>query len=159
MNKIFQENYPLFAMYQALRNQLMEILSDADLTFQLAGDNKTLGVLCREIGEVQTSYIRSFKTLTQDFDYRNEEPGLEGSVTKLSSWFQALDEELKETIAAFTDEEIETKRIDRGHGFILPILFQLEVYKEALLIFYGKVSVYLRAMEKARPEQWQEWIG
>jgi hypothetical protein len=37
--------------------------------------------------------------------------------------------------------------------------FQLEVYKEALLIFYGKASVYLKAMGKPRPQQWQEWIA
>jgi IS605 OrfB family transposase len=32
-------------------------------------------------------------------------------------------------------------------------------YKEALLIFYGKVSMYLKAIGKILPEQWQEWIG
>lgn len=37
--------------------------------------------------------------------------------------------------------------------------FQLEVYKEALLIFYGKASVYLKAMGKPRPPQWRERIA
>jgi hypothetical protein len=35
----------------------------------------------------------------------------------------------------------------------------LEIYKEALLIFYGKTSVYLKATGKELPEQWLAWIG
>jgi hypothetical protein len=35
---------------------------------------------------------------------------------------------------------------------------QLDVYQEALLIFYGKVSVYLRALQKPFPPQWRTWI-
>ena len=30
--------------------------------------------------------------------------------------------------------------------------------KEALLIFYGKVDIYLKMMGKPRPEQWAAWI-
>jgi len=36
---------------------------------------------------------------------------------------------------------------------------QLDIYREALLIFYGKVSVYLKSMGRARPPEWREWIG
>ena len=36
---------------------------------------------------------------------------------------------------------------------------QMDLYKEALLIFYSKVSVYLRALGKTPPEQWRKWIG
>jgi hypothetical protein len=28
-----------------------------------------------------------------------------------------------------------------------------------LLIFYGKASVYLKALDKTLPEQWQAWIA
>ena len=49
--------------------------------------------------------------------------------------------------------------IDRGHNFLLRPNIQLEVYKEALHIFYGKTSVYLKAMGKERPQQWQDWIA
>jgi hypothetical protein len=55
-------------------------------------------------------------------------------------------------------KEIKTRQIDRG-GWSLPPLIQLEVYKEALLIFYGKVGVYLKAMGKPRSQQWQDWIA
>jgi hypothetical protein len=145
--------------YQALRNQLMEILTDQDLGFSPGGDNPALGALCREMGEVQHAYIQSFKTFQQDFDYRNEEPGLAASVDRLAGWFEELDGELKEAIEAFSEEEIQDRTIDRGGGFILPPQIQLHIYREALLIFYGKASVYLKAMGRPRPDQWQAWIA
>ena len=159
MNVIVKEYYPIFQMYQALRNQLMELLSDEDLAFTPGGENPALGALCREMGEVQHAYIESFKTFQQDFSYRNEEPGLEGSVARLSAWFGDLDAQLKAAIEALSEEEVQERLIDRGGGFQVPPRIQIEVYKEALLIFYGKASVYLKAMTRPRPEQWQDWIA
>ena len=159
MNSFVREYYPMFEMYQAMRNQLMEILDDHDLTFQPHVHNETLGALCLEIGEVEVSYIQSFKTFTQDFSYRNEDPSLERSVDRLTAWFGKLDRELKSVLEALSEKELRDRDVDRGGGFVLPLHIQLDVYKEALLIFYGKVSVYLKAMGKERPQQWQDWIG
>lgn len=159
MNSYMREQYPLFEMYQALRSQLMEILTDEDLAFGIGGENLTLGGLCREIGETERSYIDSFTSLKQDFAYRNQEPGLDKSVGKLSAWYAELDQELKSALEAFSDEEMQNRVIDRGGGFEMPVWVQIEVYKEALLIFYGKASVYLKALGKPRPQQWQDWIG
>lgn len=156
MNKIIKEYYPTFELYQALREQLLNILSNEELDFQPGGDNTTLGFLCREIGEIEYSYIQSFKTFKQDFSYRNREAGLEGSVARLASWYKTLDKELKTTIDDLSEKDLD-RSIDRG-DFSLRPLAQLDVYKEALLIFYGKVSVYLKMMGKARPEQWVDWI-
>jgi hypothetical protein len=159
MNSMMQETYPILEMYQALRNQLVDILNDQDLTFWPGGENPTLGALCREIGETQQAYINSFKTFTLDFSYRADEPELETSVAQLKAWFSQLDAELKETVAGLPEETIQNKLIDRGGDFKLPPRIQLEVYREALLIFYGKVSVYLKAMGKPRPQQWEDWIA
>lgn len=49
------------------------------------------------MGEVEHAYVQSFKTLKQDFAYRNNEPGLATSIEKLRAWFKALDEELNST--------------------------------------------------------------
>jgi hypothetical protein len=38
-------------------------------------------------------------------------------------------------------------------------IIQLHIYREALLSFYGKASVYLKALGKTLPEQWQSWIA
>jgi hypothetical protein len=80
-------------------------------------------------------------------------------VTKLSGWFEELDGELGATVEGLSEDDVRNRTIDRGGDFSLPPQIQLDVYKEALLIFYGKVSVYLRAMGKTLPKQWQEWIG
>ena len=77
MNRIMREYFPTFELYPAVRNELVSLLSDADLGFTPGGGNPPLGELCRE----------------------------------------------------------------------------------ALLVFYGKASVYLKAMGKERPEQMRDWIG
>ena len=159
MNRLMKEYFHFFEMYQALRNQLMSVLTDADLAFQVSENNPTLGALCREIGEVEASYLESFKSFKQSFAYRNETPGLDSSVVALTKWYTELDQDLKITLEALTDDDLDNRVINRGPDFNLPPQIQLEVYKEALLIFYGKVDVYLKAMGKERPEQWQEWIG
>jgi uncharacterized damage-inducible protein DinB len=158
MNSIITDAYSLFELYQALRNQLMEILTDEDLSFRPGGDNPSLGELCRQIGEIEQSYINSFKTFEQDFSYRNQEPGLQNSIGQLTIWFEALDKELKKVIEGLTEEMIQNQTIDRGGGFNVSPRMQLEIYKEALLIFYGKTIVYLKTMEKPLPKQWQDWI-
>jgi uncharacterized damage-inducible protein DinB len=159
MNQIMQYAWPTFTEYQALRNQMMDSLRDEDLSFHLGGENVTLGALCKEMGEVQQAYIDSFRTFTQDFTYRHDEPGLEHSVQRLSAWFERLDGELEAAVSALTDEDLANRVIDRGGGFTVSPRIQLKIYQEALLIFYGKASVYLKAMGVPRTQQWQEWIA
>lgn len=159
MNSIMENYYPVFEMYQALREQLMEILTDEELVFRPRGVNPPLGALCREIGEIEYAYIQSFKTFTIDFSYRKDEPELEASVVRLKEWYQELDEALKTAVSNLSEDDIQNKRIDRGDNFKLPPRIHLDVYKEALLIFYGKASVYLKEMQKPLPPQWQQWIG
>jgi uncharacterized damage-inducible protein DinB len=159
MNSIMTNYYPMFRMYQALRSQLMELLDDGDLSFTPGNGNPSLGALCRELGEVEQAYIDSFKTFTQDFSYRNSDPTLEQRVARLSAWFAELDAALEQTVAGLSEDDIAERVIDRGQNFKLPPMIQLEVYKEALLIFYGKARVYVSALGKPLPEQWQEWIG
>ena len=158
MNSILTDYFPMFRMYQALRTQLMDSLRDDDLSYTPGGANPPLGALCVEIGETEHAYVQSFKTFAIDFSYRNPDSGLETSVSRLAAWYQAMDAELEATLAGLTEEDVKTRQIDRG-GWSLRPLIQLDVYKEALLIFCGKVSVYLKAMGKPRSQQWQDWIA
>lgn len=158
MNSIMSDYYPTFRMYQALRSQLMDNLSDDDLRFAVGGENAPLGALCVEIGETEYAYVRSFRTFALDFSYRNPDANLATSVAGLAAWYQVLDAELEAAVAGLAEEDVKSRQIDRG-GWSLPPLIQLEVYKEALLIFYGKVNVYLKAMGKTRSQQWQDWIA
>ena len=160
MNSIMTGYFiPAFQLYQAIRPALMQTLTDDDLGYTPGGANPPLGALCREIGEVEQSYIDSFKTFVLDFSYRNTTPGLENSVAQLVAWYAELDADLKATIEGLSEEDIAGRLVDRGGDFKLPLQIQLNVYQEALLIFYGKAIVYLRAMGKTPPQQMQDWMG
>jgi hypothetical protein len=159
MNRLIENYYPTFEYYQALRGQLLDILSDEDLLFSAGGENMPLGALCLRIGEVQQSYIDSFINFEQDFSYRAEQPHLAERVDRLVVWYADLDRELKSVVAALSDDDLQNRQINRGGNFAVSPPVQLEIYKEALLIFYGKADVYLKAMGKSRPLQWDEWIA
>ena len=157
MNRYMTEKWSWIEGTHQLRSQLLDILSDADLTFNPGGQNMTLGALCRQLGEVEYSYAQSLKTLQQDWSYRNEEAALERSVARLKEWFQRLDDELKAAATALSDEDLK-KTVDRG-GFAMPVDLQLDVYLQVLLIFFGKATIYLKAMNKPLPQQIQEYVG
>ena len=159
VNRTMEEHYDALKEYRGLRDQLMGILDDDDLDVRLGGATETLGALCRELAEVQRSYTESFETFRQDFSARDAEPERGGSVAALTAWYAELDGELAAALERLSDDDVANRLIDRGGGFTVPPPFQLDVLREALLIFYGKASVYLKAMEKPLPKQWQDWIG
>jgi hypothetical protein len=64
---------------------------------------------------------------------------------------------MKAVIAAFSDEDV-NKAIDRG-GDAVTVAFQLDVYLQAVLIFLGKATIYLKAMNEVLPQSFQEYIG
>ena len=158
MNRYMQEKWSWIEGSHGMRSKLLESLSDADLAFNPGGQNMTLGALCREMGEVEYSYIQSLKTFQQDWSYHNTQADLENSVAQLQAWYHTLDEEMKATVSAFSDEDL-TKTLHRGEGFAMPVDMQLDVYLQALLIFFGKATVFLKAMNKPLPENFQEFIG
>ena len=157
MNRYMLEKWPWIEGSHGMRSQLLDTLSDADLAFSPGGQNMTLGSLCRQMGEIEHSYIESLKTFQQDWSYRNMEADLESSAARLKAWFQTLDDSLKATVSALSDEDLK-KTVDRS-GYPMPVELQLDVYLQALLIFFGKATIYFKAMNKALPQQIQEYIG
>lgn len=157
MNRYMQEKWSWVEGTHAQRIELLDSLSDADLVFNAGGTNMTLGALCRELGEIEHSYIESLKTFKQDWSYRNTEAGLDGSVARLKAWYQKLDEEMKAVLSAFSDDDLQTT-IDRS-GFAAPVEMQMDIYLQALLIFAGKASIFIRAMNRPLPGSMQDWIG
>jgi uncharacterized damage-inducible protein DinB len=156
MSRYMEEKWPWIEGTHALRNELLDAVTDADLNYNPGGKNMTLGALCREMGEVEYAYIQSLKTFTQDWSYRNTTEGLASSVGQLKNWYQTLDDEFKATVAALSDEDFK-KTIERG--FPMPVELQLDVYIQALLIFLGKGTIFLLAMNKTVPQKIQDWIG
>lgn len=158
MNSLLESEFPLHAT-QSLRYDLLQRLTDSDLAYKLPGDNPTLGELCRESGEIEYSYIQSFKTGKLDWSYRNPEPAIVTSVSRLQAWYTTLDNEFEAVIRAFSEDDLHHQQIDRGHGFTPSRYVQFQIYREALLIFYAKAIVYLRALQKPISDQWRVAIG
>lgn len=162
MNSVWNKADLIVERYQELKFQLLETLTDKELEISLGGESETLESLCLEIGEIEHVYIQSFKTFERDFSYHKSEPSLKNSVTKLSAWFKQLDNELKEVVNTLSEDEIENRKIECGDKHFkghLSIQRNMDLYRESLLIFYGKASVYLKAFGKPLPDQWQDWIG
>ena len=165
MNPLIRDHLAatFFAEYQLLRDQLMQILQDGDLGFRPAPAAASLGELCREMGDIERSYVEALRTFRQDFSWRNPDPAVERSVAALSAWFASLDRELLAALEALSDDDVANRRIsrhDEGVDAFAPLVPQeLDIYREALLIFYAKVSIYLRIMGRDLPGLWGAWIG
>lgn len=157
MNSYMERKWSWIEGTHGMRNELLESLTDADLAFNPGGQNISFGALFRELGEIEHSYVQSLKTFNQDWSYRNTEPGLEGSIARLQAWFQNLDDQMKETVAAFSEADLK-KEVKRGE-FGFPAETQLDVYLQATLIFFGKAVVYLRAMNRPLSKTMQDYIG
>jgi hypothetical protein len=140
-----------------MRLQLLDALSDENLSFNPGGENVTLGAVCRESGDVEYSYIQSLKTFKQDWSYHNEAPGIETSVEQLRAWYQQMDGEMKAIVEGFSDDDLK-KTIDRG-GYPAPVDMQLDVYLQAQLIFFGKVSIYCKSLGIEMTPTFKEYIG
>lgn len=157
MERAMTEQWPWIEAAHGMRSQLFNILSDADLAFSPGGQNMTFGALCREMGETEHSYVQSLKTLKQEWSYRYPEAEVVNQVARLKAWFQTLDDEMQATITAWRNEDGE-KTIERGGGAVT-VNFQLDAYLQAVLIFLGKATIYLKAMNKPLPPFFQEYIG
>ncbi len=158
MNAEIKRFWELNRMYSALRDELMASLSEDDLAFSPGGENPALGALCRELGETQQAYAQSFKTFKVDFSYRANDDAYLASVAKLQTWYAELDQKLEAALETVTDEDVANKTIDRD-GYETPVHISLDILREAMLIFYGKASVYLKAMGKERTEMWRDWVA
>ena len=158
MNSLIETEFPLHEA-QRLRYDLLRVLTDGDLAYKLPGDNPTLGELCREMGEIEHDYIQSFKTFKHEWSYRATEPELATSVAGLEAWYRALDDEFERVIRGFSEEELHQRQIDRGHGFTPSLFVQFQIYREALLIFFAKASVYLKALQREVSDEWRIGIG
>lgn len=157
MNKIMEKQYPIYKLYQQMRLNIFDVISDADLAFS-PPNCPTLGGLCVQIGEWQHSYIDSFKTFKQDFNYRQPDASMAASAEKLEAWFEAMDAELLAALEALSDEDIDTKVVDKG-GWEASLPWNLDIYKECIIIFFTKAWVYLKIMGKPLPKGWDHWIS
>ena len=156
MNNLFEEE---IRGHHSIRDHLLTLVSDLDLAYKLPGQNPSLGELLLELGNVQGVYTHSFETLALDWSHRQLPPPAPITVAGLKAWFVAHDDAMSTALARFTDEQLQIDQIDRGNGFVASPFVQVQVYREAVYIFYGKLSVYLKALERDAGEEWAAWVG
>jgi hypothetical protein len=156
MNTLFDEE---IRPHHSMRDHLLTVVSDPDLGYKLPGRNPTLGGLLVEMGDLQGVYTHSIETFTLDWAHRQLPPPAPITIDSLRAWFGAQDDAMNAALSRFTTEELRIDRIDRGGGFIASPFVQHQVYREAVYIFYGKLSVYLRALDRDAGEDWAAWIG
>lgn len=152
-NRYLAERYSWIEATHGMRDELLAALTDADLAFTPGGTNHTFGQLLQEWCTVEDSYSDSLKSFDQTWE--REAPAAE--LTALGAKFSALDAELGATVAAFDDEDL-SKPVHRPGGFHLPVEMQLDAYLQAMLIYAGKASVYLKAMGRPLPPAIRDWI-
>jgi hypothetical protein len=158
MNLIVENELGIIKETMKLKDQLLELLKDEHLSKTLGGKTMSLGEVCKEMGEVEQIYIDSLRSFKMNWGYKYGDENVAKSVAALKAWNHKLDADLFTAIESLSNEDIETKLIDRG-GFMPNPRVQMHVWREAVLIFCAKVSIYLRVMNIEFPEQWRYWIG
>lgn len=158
MNSFIQHQYPILEQTLALRHQLLDMLTDNDLQYALPG-NMTLGELCRQQGEIDYSYINAFQTFQQEWTYQHPDHEVATDLDGLRAWYAQLESQFKEVISQLTEKQIQSQIINRGTGFDFPAGIVFHIYRESLLVFYAKASLYLCALQKPISDQWRVWIG
>jgi hypothetical protein len=145
--------------HHSMRDHLLTVVSDADLAYKLPGLNPTLGEVLVELGNIQGVYTHSFETSTLDWAHRQLPQPAPITISTLEAWFQSHDDAMSSALSRFTPDDLHVDRIDRGHGFIASPFVQVQVYREAVYIFYGRFSVYLRSLERDAGAEWAAWVG
>ncbi|MBC8100553.1 MAG: hypothetical protein H7Y11_14010 [Armatimonadetes bacterium] len=156
MNQFMETQWSTFSGTHKMRDDLLDSFSDADLAFSPGGSNMTLGELCREMGETEYSYLQSLKTLTQEWSYRATDPSLTTSISALKAWYHTMDTEMEAVVSAMSDDDFK-KAVERG--FPITVDIQMQIYLQALLIFFGKATIYVKAMNRPLSDIMQSWIG
>ena len=128
MNPKLARQYDIVKLYRQLRNDLTNELTDGDLRYSPGGDNTPLGMLCRELEEVQKGYTESFKTFNVDFSYASDDESVETSIEPIDAWFQQLDQELEDLLESLTDSDVAERLVFRSEEFKLPPVLHLDVF-------------------------------
>lgn len=156
MNSLYEEE---IRGHHSMRDHLLTVVSDADLAYKLPGQNPSLGGVLVELGNIQGVYTHSFETFVLDWTHRQLPPPSPVTLAGLRAWFEAQDDAMETALSRLSEDELRVERIDRGHGFIASPFTQHEIYREAVYIFYGRLSVYLKALERDAGEEWAAWVG
>jgi hypothetical protein len=159
VNSLIRDQYGNVEMTQALIAQAFDMLGDADLDYSPGPGVPTVRELFAEQAAIQAGYTEGFRTFKGNFHAFAPADIDASTVETLRTGFERLNAELKETLAAISEEDLASRQVDRGGEFIIPVTMQLHIYRESILILCGKLWVSFRLLGLSFPEQWVDWIG
>ncbi|THF67622.1 DinB family protein [Deinococcus sp. Arct2-2] len=158
MNRLTQQRAHLIDLTHTLRDTAFGEITDADLDFSPGGSALTLRHLLLEQAEIQAAYAESFRTLKLKFDVTA--PAEVQTTAQIQAWFAQLDTELFDALEALSNEDLSRPHDPRGQmspRYTVEISFH--TYRESVLIFAAKASVYLRALEREVPKLMKSFVG
>lgn len=141
-----------------MRDGALSRLSDEDLDSSPGGNNCTLGYLLKELADLQHSYTESLRTFRHDLKATVATAEVAQSVEALEKLFTTLDEQMAIALSRLQEEDYE-RLISRSDGVRRTVVEQLEIYNQALLIFFGKLVIYFHSMEKSLPEAIKQYFA
>lgn len=142
----------------AMRDDVLSLLSDADLGLSLGGDNPPLAVEWALLAETQRHYTDALRTFRMTWEgYR---PHMEDaqSIASLKAVFARQDAEMAAVISGLSADDVAGRQVDHGEWQV-SVDIHTSMYREALLIFLSRAVMYLRFLGKPIPEKIQLWIG
>ena len=158
MNRLIQQRAHMIDLSHTLRDELFEGLSDADLEFSPGGTAPTLRALLLEQANVQAAYAESFRTLKLKFGETT--PAGQQSTEEIRARFAQLDAELIGALAALSDDDLRRPHDPRGlkaPGYTVETSYY--TYRESVLIFAARASIYLRALGREVPTLMKSFVG
>jgi hypothetical protein len=159
VNSLIRDQYGMVEMTQNLIAEAFDMLGDADLDFTPGPGAPTIRDLFVEQAAIQAGYIEGFRTFQGNFHQFAPVEIDASTIETLRSGFARLNADLKETLAAISEDDLANRMVDRGGGFVIPVAMQMHIYRESILILSGKLSVSFRLLGLTFTEQWRDWIG
>jgi len=156
VNRLLKNHREFLDMNHQLRQNVLEAVSNSDLEHRLGGTTLSLRRLLLEQGEFQAAYTRSFRTCELRFDVAA--PTDVDTLAQIQAWFAQLDGEMIEVLEALEDADLK-RPVDRGGRYSPPVEICFHTYRETLLIFAAKASVYLRALGRELSPQISNWVA
>ena len=155
MNRLMKRYPELMELNQKLRHDVLDAISDEDLGHTLGGDTLSLAELLLQQGRWEDDYVQAWRTL--EMRHGSQSAPEQQTVAGFRAWFADIEQAVRTTLEAMSDEEL-SRPVKRGtHS--LPLEITVYTYRESLIIFAGKASLYLRSLGRPVSAHLKGFVG
>ena len=142
MNRLMKRYPELMELNQKLRRDVLDAISDEDLGHTLGGDTLSLAELPLQQNRWKDDYVQAWSTL--ELRHGSQSAPEQQTVVGFKLWFGSIEQDIRTTLEAMSDEEL-SRPVKRG-TYSLPLEITACTYRESLIIFAGKASLYLHSL-------------